>query len=157
MFLSSEISFPGIRGLSGGQEVHKFIPEENMPKGQMVAFSRGHWALICILILWAFWRSLACLLLCSSTLFCAFLYPAAFRATMVGLEVSATNGNYCAKTSLTNFPECFPHLFLSHFKPQNFAQCKALGPKHTCLLRSPGSNNLSEKKKKSVRWTSESY
>ena len=35
-------------------------------------------------------------------------------------------------------------------------ECKVLGPKHTCFLRSPGPNNLSEQKK-GVQWTSESY
>ena len=36
--------------------------------------------------------------------------------------------NYRAKTSLTNFPECFPHLFLSHFEPKTSHNARFWGP-----------------------------
>ena len=35
---------------------------------------------------------------------------------------------YRAKTSLTNFPECFPHLFLSHFEPKTSHNARFWGP-----------------------------
>ena len=43
-------------------------------------------------------------------------------------KLPPTNGNYRAKTSLTNFPECFPHLFLLHFEPKTSHNARFWGP-----------------------------
>ena len=55
------------------------------------------------------------------------LYGSTF-GKILGVGVTGTFLNYCAKTSLTNFPEFFPPLFLSHFEPKTSHNARFWGP-----------------------------
>ena len=72
------------------------------------------------------------------------------------LEVSATNGNYRAKTSLTNFPGYFPRLFLSHFEPKTSHNAMFWGP-NTLAFWGHRAPTIWANKEEVFQWTSESY